>query len=826
MPATRILASSLLWCTLVALPTAAEEKRRDLLGDPLPDGALVRLGSARLRHPGRIFSLAFAPDGKLLAASDVAETSFRGLGWDARKGTVRLWDVATGAALGTLCEQEGVIRGLSFSPDGKTLAVASDDRRIRLVEVATGKERCTITAAATVRSVCFSPDGKTLAGTGATSLLSVWDATSGMEVRKFTGIDGDGECVAFAPDGKTLASGHNHNEGVSLWDVATGQRLHQLRPPLQWRSAIWTVAFSPDGKTLASASSHGTIRLWDPATGKELQTLRPDGEPQGVCFSPDNSLLFSTSAQGTTIWSVALGKPIFSLSGRTERSTALACSAAAKVVAWSEGNSLRLAELGTWKDRYRPTAPRDPIESVAWSNDGERIATAGKFLQVWEATTGKESPRVRGVSASCASFAADGKSLLVGSFRQQSLRVLDLETNKLKEPLPAKPGEVAFVRLLADGKTVLSMSKYQLSWVGTTSTWNGEKGVRVWELATGKELSKVGDAMAEHVCLTPDNRVLALGMGNVAVWNFETGKKIQDVALRTNLLSLAITPDGRRLLVADYKRSPRVWELAAGTEGVSFSGHEGHVIALCVSPDGRLVATGGVDSTVRLWDLEAGRELKQCRGHQGPVLALAFSPDGKRLLSGGVDATALIWEVSGVLPVEGDKPLSAEDRERLWSDLSLADGQRAYQAVRRLARDSEIVAFLRQRHSDEPSVDKRIAHLIEQLDGRQFKVRESASAELARFGTVAEPALREALKATPSLEVRERIERILQNLSATATTPPPVLQALRVVEVLELRGSAEARKALETFAQAGLDPRVVEAAKTSLQRLKHNAKSP
>src|SRR5262245_42431183 len=176
-----------------------------------------------------VFALAFSTDGKVLASAEGNNSpGFRGLGTPASGyGVIRLWDPGSGKELRRLEGHRGVIRSLAFSPNGKFLVSAGDDKQIRLWAVSTGQDVQQVSPGAIVHCVVFSPDGSNLAWSGPYHAIHLWDIVRNKEVRSLRGPKGGAVVHAFSPDGKTLAAGSS--EGVYLWDVNTGRLLHHLR---------------------------------------------------------------------------------------------------------------------------------------------------------------------------------------------------------------------------------------------------------------------------------------------------------------------------------------------------------------------------------------------------------------------------------------------------------------------------------------------------------------------------------------------------------------------------------------------------------------------
>jgi WD40 repeat protein len=201
----------------------------------------------------QLLCIAFAPDGKLVAAGDFSNK------------TVLLWDAGTGALKRTLPTGEVQPWSLVFSRDSKTLIVGGQKAKgagvVGLWDVGTGKLKHTLEREKYLilqpRTV-FSADGKMFIGGGAAGEVVLWDAENGKRIGSLQGLERITRSMVFSPDGTTVAAAGREGK-VRLWDVQTGK----LRETLEADgSEIYSLAFSSDGKTLASASQDGTVRLW------------------------------------------------------------------------------------------------------------------------------------------------------------------------------------------------------------------------------------------------------------------------------------------------------------------------------------------------------------------------------------------------------------------------------------------------------------------------------------------------------------------------------------------------------------------------------------
>jgi WD40 repeat protein len=785
--------------------------RTDRFGDPLPDQAIARLGTVRLRHPFWVRELAFAADDRTLFSVGEHPTG------------IRQWDLATGKELRRLDGPAKESSVAAVSPEAHAVAWV-DQGMIRLQDLTTGKMLRELPAGdVNAFAVAFSPDGKRLASGGRDGAVRLWDVGTGLELRRYKGHARSVARVAFSPDGNRLASGSIAST-LRLWDVATGRELHRLEVPTPMNFAL---TFSPDGKQLASVHDERAIRLWDTTAGKELRRIAVPGvRTFALQFSADGKRLASGGfgEKCVRLWDVSTGKLIRELAARAHGIWLLKLSHDGKVLAAvGRGGLIRLWDPATGRPAGPVEEDQDWVMGVAFSPDGTRVATGGRdaTVRLWDAATGELLLRGRGaeeyVRRVC--FAPDGRVLAAAGWGR-SLSLWDVAMGKELYAVEGDPSAAWTLVFSPDGRT-LAFAGYQ------------DHAIRLWDVIARKETRRLAaEGLVEALAFSADGKALhssetryPIQGSMVRAWDVATGKELRRWPIPD--AEGVFSADGRAL-VTRYAAALRLWDVAAGRERRSLPLPEGNppgsIVgwATALSPDGRTVAYGGsTHDSVRLLEVATGAERVRLDGHQSHIVALAFSRDGRRLVSGSYDTTALVWDLTGCDGIGRPRPkLSAEALDRLWDDLAGADGVRAYRAIWRLAADPEsAVPYARQRLRPAPPADAaRLARLIADLDSKRFAVRQRAAQDLEDLDDLAEPALRRALEDNRSLEFRRRVEDILRKRTGPVAAPEK-RRAFRAVEMLEYAGAPAARDLLGELSKGAPEARLTQEAKASLEQM-------
>jgi len=444
------------------------------------------------------------------------------------------------------------------------------------------------------------------------------------------------------------------------------------------------------------------------------------------------------------------------------------------------------------------------VSSLAFAPDGKLLATGDWNGDVvfWDAATGRKIRRLATESAgvTCVTFSPDGKVLAAAS-AERSISLRDATTGVLVRQFDVAPRPAAeLVALLAFSSDGKSLAALELS---------GESGVRVLDVSRGKEQHRCGKGhRIVSIAFSPSGKTLAwqAAAGNrscVACHSQPIGEPEESIHLRD------LTTGRERHWLTGRRLPPDPFDAVTSSR-------------LSFSADGRTLASVNVEQGVTLWEVATGEERNHIPRNPRGTTCLSFSPDGTALATGGGDGSAAVWDVVA-RPRGGPRPadLSTKELEALWKDLLASDARTAYRAVTTLIHvPGQAVPFLRECLKKPTAVPtpQQISGMIADLDSNQFAVRQNVTEGLESLGMIAEAPLKEALAAKPSLELRQRIERLLALLTKRGTQGEE-LRRVRALEVLEHINTAAARDVIAAVAEGQANLLAAAEAKASLERL-------
>jgi WD40 repeat protein/transcriptional regulator with XRE-family HTH domain len=541
--------------------------------------------------------VAFSPDERLLASGST-------------DGSVKLWDVESGAALWSGGQASTILCG-AFASDGSLLASGGLDATVRLWDPKLGTLLEALPHPGPVSALTWSPDGHLLATGDDAGAIRLWESGPSRPATCVESLVGHSSWVwglAFAPDESLLASA-SWDGSVKLWELGEAGSLRLRQTLVGHTQQVQPVAWSPDGGTLASGSWDHTIRLWDAKQGLARVVLQGHrAAVHGLAFTPDSRSLLSGGQDGTLrLWEVERGQCVRVLQGYD------AC-----------------------------------LYDLDWSPDGTQLASAGSdsVVSLWQVVSlgGGVPPGVlrgHGWTVYGVAWRPDG-DVLASSGWDNAIRLWDSATSNCLQVISDRDHpDTPFWGLAwsPDGKLL------------AVATTHG--GVLLWEVRAGS-LRWIGRELPiwiRRLAWSPDGKCLVGGGddGQVYVWDASDGGLLLRLGGHQGaVMSVAWSPDGTRLASGGGslgKGEVFVWDAYTGACLYTLNEPSGSVYALAWNPGGAGLLSGGSDGRLCWWDLHSGQCVRVREAHQGTVHALKVSPDGKRIAICGDDGAIHIWDL-------------------------------------------------------------------------------------------------------------------------------------------------------------------------------------
>jgi WD40 repeat protein len=604
-----------------------------------------RLERTFIGHTDRVYSVAYSPDGKLIASASL-------------DGTVKVWETRSGAdkpiqdfVINQQKDSYGAT-AVAFSPDGRFLAATSGEGEIVLWDAASWRQAAWRQQAhnGTIWGLAFSPDGKTLATGGDDLALIVWDVNldSVVEFPIFhrAGI----QAVAFSPDGSQIATAALDGSAI-IWDLASADRMYsfQLKANIITNPARMTgVTFNLSGSHLITAATDSYIYIWDAQTGAKNPIMKITGHDDwvyGLAVRPgsdadaiENEIISAGADRSIRVWSGLYGRQQLDLRSHTDQVYAVALNPQddGQIASASADNTIRLWDI-SWRGNYERFT--EDIEAPLF--DGSDTILPGYSEDVDYSPDGK-------ILAVAVALATDTKALYPDYTVPGAILLLDPQTGKPIQP--ALRGHTASIFAIDFNSTSTRL---------VSASW--DKTAIVWDMATDppRALHTLQHASQVYTAaFSADDRYIATGQnsGLVTIWDAGTGQELRAFHLpgeRAAIQKVLFSRDSSQLAIQRRERDDiLLLDAATGTVTATLLGHDDIVRDFDFSPDGRRLVSVGDDAKIYLWDIQLNIPNSQRRldfdfsDHLASIYSVAFSGDGSKILSAGADGIIKVWHVS------------------------------------------------------------------------------------------------------------------------------------------------------------------------------------
>jgi WD40 repeat protein len=537
------------------------------------------------RLPGQKSSVTwihfFSPDSRYLAAYHQRDANY-------------VWDVSRQRVMLRFAAEDS----LCFSPDSRAVAVAHADGSLSFHTMSPSNEVRRVSVGRRLLNIKFHPDGTKLAGVSGekSNSVTVVEAGTGRTLQSLP-MPGSTKHVAFSADGRWLAAGSFQGH-LAVWDAISGERRWSADAH---ESQVNNLGFNRAGDLLASCSWEGTIKLWDAFTGQPVITRQ--GSSYEVYFGSDDRLLAHVQEVTNAAVLEVVAHPSFRMLYPQDNGGlrwSIDFSPDGRLVATS-GDVVRFWETQT--GRQLATIPAPDCRSVHFHPDGGTILTSGDSgLLRWEmhrppgGTFGLSAPRRLTAESNLvhSALSRDGRLLAVADRRRGQALVIDVTNGQRIAELGPHRG-VQYVALSADNRYL------------ATAPWQGN-GIKIWDIATRKELCELPANYHARAAFSPDGRWLAATAAEVRLYECGSWKLKH---------TLPVTKEGTAL------------------DDVIFS------------PDSTLVAVGNSPRGIQLFSSVSGQRLALLEAPQASTLSrLAFSPDGASIAALQYNRAVQVWDLS------------------------------------------------------------------------------------------------------------------------------------------------------------------------------------
>lgn len=640
---------------------------------------------------GGINTMQLSPDGSQLAVG----TSIGLWVYNIRTGDEKLFPML----------KSKQVNSVAFSPDGKILASSGyDNNIIHLWDPKTGKLHSTLLPSkkeehrfaasrfsyASNSGLAFTKDGSTLIGlsSGGTNAIARWDVTTGSQLDKHYHYHNDqAQSADISPDTTEIATGR-YDGKISIWDTNTGKKTDTLKGHSKFYineffsklfrlnkqrkfQGVQALAYSPDGRILASAGLDNLIHLWNMKKHKKRTTLTGHIDwVTALAFSIDNNILASGDINGIIkFWDVNTGNEIETLQAhRSSISSMVFAPDKLTMVSGSDDGSIRIWNIHTGQElKTIATEHTKWVKNIAFNEDNENLTSVAfnGTVQNWNMKTGRMTSELYPSNLNLiykSALSPDGKLFAaqsaVGKVLFQRNRPRSFRFNRADNKVTTmdlNTGEPLSTFSLPERSLNIQLAFSPIT--DTLACVDGWQDVRLWDVRTGEKLFFFDvnnhSSSDRNLKFSPDGTMLAISgrhFDPTHIWNVDTREKL--VTLNERSMNIAFSPDNTILVCQSYE-GIGLYEITPKDEilPINLLNAKGGDEILMFAPTGNILLTfENRYDKIHLWDIDSGGHLLSLSlGHTARIETLVFSHDGQTLASTGEDGTVLLWDWNKIL---------------------------------------------------------------------------------------------------------------------------------------------------------------------------------
>ncbi len=607
-------------------------------------------------HDSLIFSFAITPDGNKAITGSY-------------NGNLCIWNLNSGENIKKINKHSSIVSFIDITPDGKIAASVSGDGQIFVLDLESGNTIQKLDDhQEMVKKAYISPDGLNVIFIDEKDTIYIWDLKN--KKNEIITLFTNQSVFAVSSDFKHFVTFNKEN--LELWDMKTFKPVKNIK----FYGDPKSIAFTPDLKKIISVKySKILIYNLDSVKKQFLDTTRDNiniGPIFGFDITADGKIAVTTSGDGSIrIWDLNTGDNIKIIEYDSEKLHQLSLTPdGKKAITSSVDGKVFIWDLETGSNSKTIKGHQKPICEIAVTTDGKKAITGSwdKTVRIWDLTTGNnfKTPENNSHSVKSVVVTHNGK-FGIGACNYSDVCAWDLQTNftnACKKCFVGHSEPVGAIAITPDGSRVITGSRY-----------NNENKIYVWDFETEEIKKTLGGNIRflDELIVNPDgkNVIGRTEIGDVYIWDLQTGKYIKTPKFFGAITKMITTPNGRKIILGNFNGDILLWDFEI-EENIKFKAHTNTITFISITPDGKKIITSSSDKNISIWSLETREVLRifnWSNEFEFKVENIVVTPNGKNVI------IQFINGIYKIIDLETYELINVSKENRRYSSLIVkADG--------------------------------------------------------------------------------------------------------------------------------------------------------